>query len=534
MPANTGRSAGAGRNDGQGPGGIPDGLLLGVIALLLGMTGLVWTATGLSGLLTHGSWPDGVTFTRAPLALRALFTDPRDLPGAWPSTPPGQLSSHGFFWGVFVSQILVLATLAVAVLTAVARWRLRRHHGHTATTATAGREDQTVPAGPHPGTQPQPGATPPAPAAAQTREPATPQPPAEAPADTPTAEPPQASGTPAAPVTAPTPATAPATTVPTPHPAAAEPPRTFQLHHGDAEQQRALAEQTIVGAPGAVLVVTPRPVLWSTTSPMRGKVGPTHLYDPAQRAQAGRRLRWSPTHRCEDMDTARRRAAALLAPVRPRSRLDSALADTAETLLRCWLHAAAVSGAPFRQVHRWASGNSQGEAVRLLRTRTAAASGAAGELESVLTAHPERRDAAMALVQRALTAHSRLHVRNSCIGSRPDALALESFVPEGGTVYIVGDAIEDPRRGDPGTTPFATALLSHVVETGRRMAERSSPGRLDPPLTLVLDQLPQVAPLPDLPSLATDGHVYGFRTLVLLRSEEQTRYWWPPLASDGF
>ena len=43
--------------------------------------------------------------------------------------------------------------------------------------------------------------------------------------------------------------------------------------------------------------------------------------------------------------------------------------------------------------------------------------------------------------------------------------------------------------------------LSSVVEHGRRMAERSSAGRLDPPLTFVLDDVAALAPLPTLPGL---------------------------------
>ena len=67
--------------------GIPDGLLVGLLAFLLGLTVLVWTATGLGGLFTHGAWPPGVTFTHSPMALRALVTAPHDLPAAWPDTP---------------------------------------------------------------------------------------------------------------------------------------------------------------------------------------------------------------------------------------------------------------------------------------------------------------------------------------------------------------------------------------------------------------------------------------------------------------
>jgi hypothetical protein len=103
---------------------------------------------------------------------------------------------------------------------------------------------------------------------------------------------------------------------------------------------------------------------------------------------------------------------------------------------------------------------------------------------------------------------------------------LDSFVDEGGTLYVVGESIEDPRT-NPGAMPLLTALTSSVVERGRRMAERSSSGRLDPPLTLVLDDVAAVAPLPQLPELLAAGADRGLPTLALLRSREQARTRWP-------
>lgn len=107
------------------------------------------------------------------------------------------------------------------------------------------------------------------------------------------------------------------------------------------------------------------------------------------------------------------------------------MADTAETLLRCWLHAAAVDGRPFKQVHRWAQGGSAQEAVRILRTHAKAASGLAGLLESAYTAHPQRREIAQQLTARALSSLSSIHIRETCTPNRADSLTLESFVDEG-------------------------------------------------------------------------------------------------------
>ncbi|MFI0989931.1 type IV secretory system conjugative DNA transfer family protein [Streptomyces exfoliatus] len=498
-----------------GGGGISDGLLLSLFGLLLCLTVLVWTATGLAGLLSHGAWPEGITLTGTPSALRSLVTAPTDLPAAWPATPPGQLSGYGLFWGLLIGEAMILLVLAVFALGTLARWRAVRTnrkagaygHAHPAPV----RDGLTAPAPTEPvRVTPPRTETPPAPAPPLTPTPTpTPAPaPAPAPAD-PTLTP-----------VIPAPPAAPAPVV-TPAPAAS--PRTV---YGPRETRHPAAVQAIRDAEGPVLVVTSDPTVWSTTKDARGKLGPVLVHDPGHLCDTPARLHWSPSEHCEDPDVAAQRAVALLAPVRPHSRLDATTADTAETLLRCWLHAAAVDGRPFRQVHRWAQGAGAHEPVRILRSHPKAASGYAGLLESALTAHPESRRLAQELTARALAALSSIHIREACTPNRTDSLALASFVPEGGTLYVVGEPIEDPRT-DPGAMPLLTALAASVVEHGRRMAARSSDGRLDPPLTLVLDDVAAVAPLPQLPQLLATGHGQGLPTLALMRSAEQARSRWP-------
>ncbi|MET9686829.1 type IV secretory system conjugative DNA transfer family protein, partial [Streptomyces coeruleorubidus] len=292
------------------------------------------------------------------------------------------------------------------------------------------------------------------------------------------------------------------------------------------ESRQTTATQAVRDAEGPALVVTSNPALWQETKDARAKLGPTHLYDPTHLCDTPSRLHWSPTAGCEDRETATARATALLTPVRPTAKLDQAVSDTATTLLRSYLHAAAIDGRTIRHVHRWSQGTQIQDAVRILRTNPKAAPGSAGELEGALTAHPERRDMAQQLTTRALAALSTVNIREACTPNRTDALALDSFVHEGGTLYVVGESIEDPRT-NPGAMPLLTALVSSVVERGRRMAERSSSGRLDPPFTLVLDDVAAVAPLPQLPELLATGADRGMPTLALLRSREQGRARWP-------
>ncbi|MFZ3558886.1 MULTISPECIES: TraM recognition domain-containing protein [unclassified Streptomyces] len=479
--------------EGRGRGGVPDGLLVGILAFLLGMTILVWTATGLAGLFAKGAWPTGVTFGHTPLALRSLITRPHDIPGAWPSTPAAELSGYGLVWGLVIGQLMVLVVLTVFVAGTFARWRAVRNQR---------REPKPTPRG----SAPDPAAGEPiqAPPAIEARGPgqspetATPVPATEQ---------------------EPAPDPAPATTTPVPAPRG-------PVHLGPPADRHPLAIEAIQDAEGPVLVITSSADVWSETKDARAKLGPVLLYDPTHRCDTPARMHWNPAAGCTDKETAAQRATALLAPIRPTAKLDSALAEVADTLLRSYLHAAAVDGKPFRHVHRWAQGTQVQDAVRILRTNPKAAAGTAGELEAALTSHPERRDMAQELTARALSSLFSVHIREACTPNRTDALTLDSFVNEGGTLYVVGEPIEDP-KGQPGAMPLLTALASSVVEHGRRVAERSPAGRLDPPMTFVLDDVAAVAPLPQLPELLATGADRGLVTLALLRSREQGRARWP-------
>ena len=506
-----GRNRGGGQ---EGPErGIPDALLLGGLAFLLGLTILVWTATGLSGVLAHGAWPDGVTFTRTPLAMRELVSEPHDLPAAWPDTPAKSLSGWGLFWGLFISQLMVLGTFTLVGMTTLASWRARRATARKAAAGDEaladGLEDRYDAYGDHDDYE-------------DTKHPAP------APRPRPPVHRTQK------PHPRPAPPTQPLPRVPqqsTPRPPAGMPP----THAGPLVFRKgsptamAVTREKLLGAEGPALVITSDAGLWAETKDSRAKLGPVLVYDPGQLCDTPDRLRWSPANRCWDRTTAAARAAALLLPVRPQHRTDTTVADTAETMLGCWLHAAAVADRPFAQVHRWAQGTGAHEPVSILRSAPEAASGAAGELESALTGHPERREAAAELVATALEGMSSIHIRNASKPTRADSLVLESFIDEGGTLYLVGEAIEGP-RSRPGAMPLLTALAADVVEHGRRMAAGSSTGRLDPPLTLVLDDIAAVAPLAQLPALLTEGDREGLPTLATMRSPEQARSRWPGLS----
>lgn len=493
-------------------GGIPDGLLLFLIGFLLGITVLLWAGTGIAGLLAHGRWPHALHFTRTPQAMRELVVKPTDVHGAWPQVPAGDLPRPGLFWGIFVGELLVLLVLGGFAISTVSRARtLRAARTNAVPAHRAGHTilDSTPPAPVVPRQQPPAPEPTPVPEHHDLRSdvPLPAEPANEAPNGK-VREDEARLGT-------------------GPGEAGLPPGQlvgSYVLFTGARSDHHPHAVQSaVLDAEGPVLVTCSGAATWRQTVGVRAKLGPVLLFDPEHLVDAPDRLRWAPHSGCEDPATATARARALLAPLRTH---DITADDAAATLLRCWLHAAAVDGLPFRQLHRWAAGSGSADAVRILRTARDVASGWSGELEATLHAHPERRETAQGIVRNALSGLNSVHIRDACSPGRGEALDLESFVNERGTLYVVGEPREDP-RSRPGAMPLLTALVSSVVEHGRRMAEGSSPGRLDPPMTCVLDEVATVAPLPELPSLMSQGPACGICVLAVLRSEEQARHRWP-------
>ncbi len=64
-----------------------------------------------------------------------------------------------------------------------------------------------------------------------------------------------------------------------------------------------------------------------------------------------------------------------------------------------------------------------------------------------------------------------------------------ALLEQRGTVYMLG--AEDAQVG-----PLVTALTGHIAREARSIAGRQPGGRLDPPLTLALDEAALICPVP--------------------------------------
>jgi type IV secretory pathway TraG/TraD family ATPase VirD4 len=287
-----------------------------------------------------------------------------------------------------------------------------------------------------------------------------------------------------------------------------------------------------LAAPGAALVTETRADVLSHTYAVRAKHGPVAVFDP-QHLAAGRvpRLRWAPQHGCANPLTAivRARALAAGAKLSPTSVTDSDYwQGMTEAVLRCYLHAAALDGRTMRDVVTWSTRPADPTPIRILRTHPDAAPGWVEELAAQTVAEPRQRDSVWNAVRRAFDSLADPRVLDACSPPPEQALDLAEFIRARGTLYLLGST------GTQLTVaPLITALVEALVDTARTLGAATPGGRLDPPLTVLLDEAANIAPIPSLPNLLADGGGSGITTICVLQSLAQARARWQQAGADA-
>jgi len=96
-------------------------------------------------------------------------------------------------------------------------------------------------------------------------------------------------------------------------------------------------------------------------------------------------------------------------------------------------------------------------------------------------------------------------------GAHP--LDVAELLRDRATVYLLGEQ-------DAQAAPLITALTGHIAREARRIAARQPGGRLDPPLTLALDEAKLISPVP-LESWTADMGGRGVTILAAFQSRAQ-------------
>lgn len=273
----------------------------------------------------------------------------------------------------------------------------------------------------------------------------------------------------------------------------------------------------IVEAPGAVIATSTRTDLVYLSGPIRALRGPVHVFNPSGLGGLASTITFDPISGCAEPRTAVTRASDLLAGVAANGRAGDMefWQGQARRVLAALLHAAALNGATMRDVLSW----------------IADPDGASGDIQRALRHSPEpafELDAQQFLGTNERTRSSICSTIMPALGWLSDSTAaqaaaggafdVEQLLDERGTVYLLG-------ADDGQVAPLVTALTGHIAREARRIAGHMPGGRLDPPLTLALDEAALICPIP-LDNWTADMGGRGVTIHIAAQSRAQLRQRW--------
>lgn len=272
---------------------------------------------------------------------------------------------------------------------------------------------------------------------------------------------------------------------------------------------------------GPVVTTSTKPDTLSITADCRQRRGDIWVWDPTGQLRLPERakpLRWSPLLGCTNWDTAIDRAWMLTHSARPNPTGDALhWTERAAALIAPLLHAAALATKPLSVVLEWIHRHETWDALDQLSVSPESAV-AHNLLSGIANTDSRELSGIWSTADSVLAAY-----RNTATLSATDRPNFDptAFAKSDDTVYLVAPAA---RTGH--NAPIVCALLDQIREA--KLAARNAK-----PMLWALDEVANIAPLPNLPSLVADAGSQGLLMLACLQDLSQARHRWGHQA-DGF
>ncbi|WP_158634444.1 type IV secretory system conjugative DNA transfer family protein [Amycolatopsis sp. WAC 01375] len=240
----------------------------------------------------------------------------------------------------------------------------------------------------------------------------------------------------------------------------------------------------ILDAPGAVIATSTRTDLIELTAQLREQHGPVFVFNPSGLGKLDSTIAFDPLAGCANPVTATYRASDLL----PDGGSDERehWVSQARRALAALMHAAALGGLDMVDVQSWVADpdGSADEVLRLLRRSPEPAFETTAR--QFLSTNDRTRSSITTTIMPALGWLIDPTARAAATGGAFDVAEL---LDKRGTVYMLG-------AEEGHTAPLVAALTAHIAREARRIASESAGGRLDPALTMVLDEAALICPVP--------------------------------------
>ncbi|MXM63497.1 TraM recognition domain-containing protein [Streptomyces sp. HUCO-GS316] len=292
-----------------------------------------------------------------------------------------------------------------------------------------------------------------------------------------------------------------------------------------AGKSTGIAVPRVLRAQGAVLLTSNKSDVYAVTRAEREKAGQVWTFDPQGIAHTERAMWWNLLGDCHTIEGARRLAGHFVASVNDDTAKKDFWISAAQNTLTALFLAAARGGAQVRDLLGWLADPADRTPIDLLRDAGLLAM--AEQLQGTVRGAVETRDGIYETARQTV----------SCLLD-PEILAwvtpdprLPEFRPDEhvvskGTLYLLS------KDGGGSAAGVIAGLADATMRAGVVAAERMG-GRLDPPLTAVLDEAANVCRISDLPDLYSHFGSRGINVVTLLQSYRQGARVWGDVGMDA-
>ncbi|MEE4544500.1 TraM recognition domain-containing protein [Streptomyces sp. V4-01] len=292
-----------------------------------------------------------------------------------------------------------------------------------------------------------------------------------------------------------------------------------------AGKSTGIAIPRVLRAPGAVLLTSNKSDVYVATVAERREAGTVWIFDPQGIAYTERGMWWDILGDCGTIEGARRLAGHFVASVNDDASKKDFWISAAQNTLTALFLAAARGGAPVAQLLAWLADPADRTPVDLLMDSGLPAMGE--QLRGTVLGAVETRDG---IYETARQCVSCLLDPEILAWVTPDP-ALPQFRP--GRHVLGRDTLYLLSKDGGGSAAGVIAGLADTTMRAGVVAAEKSGGRLDPPMTAVLDEAANVCRISDLPDLYSHLGSRGINVVTLLQSYRQGSRVWGEAGMDA-
>ncbi|MEF9915590.1 TraM recognition domain-containing protein [Streptomyces sp. P5-A9] len=292
-----------------------------------------------------------------------------------------------------------------------------------------------------------------------------------------------------------------------------------------AGKSTGIAVPRVLRAQGAVLLTSNKSDVYAVTRAEREKVGRVWTFDPQGIAHTPRAMWWNILGECHTIEGARRLAGHFVASVNDDTAKKDFWISAAQNTLTALFLAAARGGASVQDILAWLADPADRSPIDLLRDSNLVAM--AEQLQGTVRGAVETRDGIYETSRQTVSCllDPEILAWVTPDGMMPEYRPAEHVIGKD-TLYLLS------KDGGGSAAGVIAGIADATMRAGVVAAERMG-GRLDPPLTAVLDEAANVCRISDLPDLYSHFGSRGINVVTLLQSYRQGARVWGDVGMDA-